>query len=82
MGKYRKTQQQLEDAERRADKAESNITIVRHNILPRNSALRSVSVSREVSKNLRIWESVPSYRQISFEGCQTRDLLFSRKNSR
>jgi len=57
MNKYRKTQQQLEEAERRADRAEKNITLnVRHSstsVGPRGQ--RAVSVSRETTRIVRVW---------------------------
>ena len=57
MNKYRKTQQQLEEAERRADRAEKSITLnVRHSSTslggPRGQ--RAVSVSRETTRIVRV----------------------------
>jgi len=60
MNKYRKAQQMLDDAERRADSAEKNITIVRggaSGVSPvpggRHGA-RSMSVTREVTRVVRV----------------------------
>ena len=56
MNKYRKTQQQLEEAERRADRAEKNITLnVRHtSVGPGHRGQRAVSVSRETTRIVRV----------------------------
>jgi len=59
MNKYRKTQQQLEDAERRADRAEKNMTLnVRHtstsSLGPGHRGQRAVSVSRETTRIVRV----------------------------
>jgi len=60
MNKYRKSQQMLDDAERRADSAEKNITIVRAGVggaspvsVGRHGA-RSMSVTREVTRVVRV----------------------------
>jgi len=56
MNKYRKTQQMLEEAERRADRAEKNVSVVRHTNItsggPRGT--RAVSVSRETTRIVRV----------------------------
>jgi len=56
MNKYRKCQQQLEEAERRADRAEKNMTLnVRHSTTslgPRGQ--RAMSVSRETTRIVRV----------------------------
>jgi len=58
MNKYRKTQQQLEEAERRADRAEKNMTLnVRHtstSLGPGHRGQRAVSVSRETTRIVRV----------------------------
>jgi hypothetical protein len=59
MNKYRKTQQQLEEAERRADRAEKNITLnVRHTSTTvgpgHRGGQRAVSVSRETTRIVRV----------------------------
>lgn len=59
MNKYRKSQQMLDDAERRADSVEKNITIVRGGVsgapvtAGRHGA-RSMSVTREVTRVVRV----------------------------
>jgi len=59
MNKYRKAQQMLDDAERRADSAEKNITIIRGGVsgvgpVPGRHGTRSMSVTREVTRVLRV----------------------------
>jgi len=57
MSKYRKTQQLLEEAERRADRAEKNMTMnVRHSTttLGPGRGQRAVSVSRETTRIVRV----------------------------
>jgi chromosome segregation ATPase len=56
MNKYRKTQQQLEEAERRADRADKSVTTVRHTSLGPGGArsTRAVSVSRETTRVVRV----------------------------
>ena len=55
MNKYRKAQQTLDDAERRADVAERNITIVRSGgPIGRHGGSRSMSVTREFTKVVRV----------------------------
>ena len=59
MNKYRKTQQQLEEAERRADRAEKNMTLnVRHSTTSLgpggHRGQRAVSVSRETTRIVRV----------------------------
>lgn len=55
MNKYRKAQQAQDDAERRADVAERNITVVRTGgPLGRHGGTRSMSVTREVTKVVRV----------------------------
>jgi len=60
MNKYRKAQQMLDDAERRADSAEKNITVIRGGVsgvspvtAGRHGA-RSMSVTREVTRVVRV----------------------------
>lgn len=58
MNKYRKAQQMLDDAERRADAVEKNITIVRGGgavspVAGRHGS-RSMSVTREVTRVVRV----------------------------
>jgi len=51
MNKYRKAQQMLDDAERRAETAERNISI---HIAPRGGrSARSMSVTRETTRIIR-----------------------------
>jgi len=50
MNKYRKAQQMLDDAERRAETAERNISI---HITPRGRSARSMSVTRETTRIIR-----------------------------
>ena len=50
MNKYRKAQQMLDDAERRAETAERNISI---HITPRGRSARSMSVTRESTRIIR-----------------------------
>lgn len=57
MNKYRKTQQQLEEAERRADRAEKNMTVnIRHSTtsLGPGRGQRAMSVSRETTRVVRV----------------------------
>ena len=56
MNKYRKTQQLLEDAERRADRAEKNVTLnVRSTAMAGpHRGQRAVSVSRETTRIYRV----------------------------
>ena len=58
INKYRKTQLQLEEAERRADRAERNVSVVRHTtILGAGSGTvrqRAMSVSRETTRIVRV----------------------------
>ena len=58
MNKYRKAQQMLDDAERRADSAEKNITIVRAGasgtVPAGRHGTRSMSVTREVTRVVRV----------------------------
>jgi len=58
MNKYRKTQQQLEEAERRADRAEKNMTLnIRHSTTslgPGQRGQRAMSVSRETTRIVRV----------------------------
>jgi len=59
MNKYRKAQQMLDDAERRADTAEKHITIVRggaSGVSPGagRHGTRSMSVTREVTRVVRV----------------------------
>jgi len=59
MNKYRKGQQMLDDAERRADAVEKNITVVRGGISGVSPAGarhggRSMSVTREVTRVVRV----------------------------
>ena len=65
MNKYRKAQQLIEEAEHRADNAEKNLAAVRRT--------RSMSVSREVTKVVRVWTTQRSRSQ--FEICIPRWLL-------
>lgn len=51
MNKYRKAQSMVEEAERRADSAEKNITIIRTGPTGRSS--RSMSVTREYTRVVR-----------------------------
>ena len=50
MNKYRKAQQMLDDAERRAETAERNISV---HITPRGRSARSMSVTRETTRIIR-----------------------------
>lgn len=59
LNKYRKCQQELEEAQRRADRAEKNISVVRHTTvmsgLPAGArGQRAYSVSRETTKVVRV----------------------------
>jgi len=59
MNKYRKTQALLEDSERRADRAEKNVSVVRHTNITTGGAggvrgQRAVSVSRETTRIVRV----------------------------
>lgn len=57
MNKYRKSQQMLDDAERRADSAEKHITVVRAGVSPVSAGrhgTRSMSVTREVTRVVRV----------------------------
>jgi hypothetical protein len=59
MNKYRKCQALLEEAERRADKAEKNMTSVRHTSLTvggpgHRGGQRAMSVSRETTRIVRV----------------------------
>ena len=58
MNKYRKSQQMLDEAERRADSVEKNITIVRGGVVAGPMAgrhgTRSTSVTREVTRVVRV----------------------------
>jgi len=59
MNKYRKSQQMLDDAERRADSAEKNITVVRAGVsgtspVAGRHGARSMSVTREVTRVVRV----------------------------
>jgi hypothetical protein len=55
MNKYRKAQQLLDEAERRADTAERHITIVRGGApVGRHGGSRSMSVTREVTRVVRV----------------------------
>jgi len=59
MNKYRKSQQMLDDAERRADSAEKSITIVRGGVsgapvTAGRHGTRSMSVTREVTRVVRV----------------------------
>jgi len=58
MGKYRKTQAALEEAERRADRADkTSVSITRHSSAlggPRAGGQRAVSVSRETTRIVRV----------------------------
>jgi len=49
MNKYRKAQQQIEDAEHRADMAERHLTVRRAGSVMPGSTYRAVSVVRESS---------------------------------
>ena len=60
MNKYRKSQQMLDEAERRADSVEKNITIVRGGLVTGAGPMagrhgtRSTSVTREVTRVVRV----------------------------
>jgi len=59
MNKYRKGQQMLDEAERRADSAEKNITIIRGGVsgaspVSGRHGARSMSVTREVTRVVRV----------------------------
>jgi hypothetical protein len=59
MGKYLKTQQLLEEAERRAERVDKSVTLTRHSTSSGGlgggrSGQRAVSVSRETTRIVRV----------------------------